>query len=322
MGKLKGDFIGFTFNGIHSSDLGIVRTSGGDRYERSLFPSFTDKTLQIPGGDGAYYFGTTFNQKPLRIDIAYDSLTEEQFERLAVVFGERKIVPFIFDEQPYKVYRVKISGDANFTSICFDEGGQRIYKGEGSFQITSYSPFAKSRFKYLEDYTVENIPEWAPLGDEPVGSDGLYDFTGSAEYNNLDEWIVASGIKSKVGYDVYNISTRQMKLYNGGQLPTDFNLYIPFLSETIPAFEISLDTSMTALHFKEITKLNENDVKIKINTKLNLIEGVDENNNKTGSVYNQFIEKGFFFQIPRGEHILMTSPGIAQEEIEYNFLYY
>ena len=42
---LKGDFIGFTFNGVHSSELGIIRVSEGDRYNESLLPSLSSKTI-------------------------------------------------------------------------------------------------------------------------------------------------------------------------------------------------------------------------------------------------------------------------------------
>jgi hypothetical protein len=64
---LKGDFIGFTFNGRHSSELGIIRTSDGSRYNSELLPSFNDNTVAVPGGDGTYYFGSYYNQKSFSI---------------------------------------------------------------------------------------------------------------------------------------------------------------------------------------------------------------------------------------------------------------
>jgi hypothetical protein len=33
------DYIGFTFNGRHSSTLGIVRTSEGSRFNENLLPT-------------------------------------------------------------------------------------------------------------------------------------------------------------------------------------------------------------------------------------------------------------------------------------------
>jgi len=34
------DFVGFTFDGIHSSELNIIRTSESNRYTEDLVPSF------------------------------------------------------------------------------------------------------------------------------------------------------------------------------------------------------------------------------------------------------------------------------------------
>ena len=181
---LKGDFIGFTFDGIHSSELGIVRVSGGDRYEEALVPSLSLKTTNVPGGDGSYYFGTSYTQRNINLQIAFDSLTQQQFMRLISVFGTKKISTLIFDENPYKVYNVKISSEPKLNYICFDEDNKRVYKGEGTINLVSLSPYAYSRYKYREDYTLENIPEWK-------GND-TFDFI------NLDEWIDASGIRTKM----------------------------------------------------------------------------------------------------------------------------
>ena len=68
--QLKGDFIGFSFDGNHSSDLGIVRTSNGSRYDDNLLPTSQDQTAAVPGGDGTYYWDTSHTQKPFNIPIA------------------------------------------------------------------------------------------------------------------------------------------------------------------------------------------------------------------------------------------------------------
>jgi len=34
------DFVGFTFNGIHSSELNVVRVSDSNRYTEDLLPTF------------------------------------------------------------------------------------------------------------------------------------------------------------------------------------------------------------------------------------------------------------------------------------------
>jgi hypothetical protein len=35
-----------------------------------------DKTVQIPGGDGTYYFGSYYTQRQFTIPFAFDGLTE------------------------------------------------------------------------------------------------------------------------------------------------------------------------------------------------------------------------------------------------------
>jgi hypothetical protein len=63
MGELRKDFVGFTYNGVHSSDLGIVRVSEGSRFNENLLPTIQDKTVQVQGGDGTYYFGSYYTQR-------------------------------------------------------------------------------------------------------------------------------------------------------------------------------------------------------------------------------------------------------------------
>jgi hypothetical protein len=75
------DFIGFTINGIHSvRDMGIYRTSNGGRYNNDLIPEIVDKVVDIPGGDGQYYFSTTYKARKFNIPIAFDNLSEEYYE--------------------------------------------------------------------------------------------------------------------------------------------------------------------------------------------------------------------------------------------------
>jgi hypothetical protein len=57
-------FIGFTYNGKHSiDDFGIYRTSDGSRYNHNLIPQLNDKTADVPGGHGQYYFSSTYKNR-------------------------------------------------------------------------------------------------------------------------------------------------------------------------------------------------------------------------------------------------------------------
>lgn len=175
----KGDYLGFSLGGVHSSTLGITRISDSDRYNEDLIPVSNDVTATVPGLDETYYFGTTYTQKPFTIKFAFDSLTDSQIRKLRKLFSKKEPQELIFDEVPYKVYCAKCSGQPKLSYLCFDEENERIYKGDGEVNLVAYLPFAKSRFKYMEDYNITTIPEW-----------------GGTEENKM-EWLGSSGIKSK-----------------------------------------------------------------------------------------------------------------------------
>lgn len=155
-----GDFIGMEYNGVHSSALGFVRTSNGDRYNLSLFPSFEDQTAQVQGRDETYYFGLNYTDKNISIDIAFDEINESRFRKITKLFSDRKPHKLILDESPYKYYNVKIAESPEIDYLCFDNGGERIYKGEGSLSFVAYNPFAQSTYKYLTDYNSDTMKYW------------------------------------------------------------------------------------------------------------------------------------------------------------------
>lgn len=141
MSTFQGDFLGFTLGDIHSSSLNITRVSASDRYEDALLPTFKDTTVEMPGGDGMYYFDTSYNSRTFNIDFAYDNLHDEDLRSLSRILGFKGIQPLIFDEFPYKQYMVKCAAPPSLKYICFDSYGTRIYKGEGSVSLIAYYPF-------------------------------------------------------------------------------------------------------------------------------------------------------------------------------------
>lgn len=137
------DFIGFTFGETHFYKIHVLHVSDGSRYNDNLAPTMQDKTVQVPGGHGTYYFGSYYTQRTFSVQVAYDKLTEEDIRTLRQMtnWGVQKL---IFDEQPYKTYMAKLSGTPQLKYICFDENGSRIYKGEGTINFVSYYPYASS----------------------------------------------------------------------------------------------------------------------------------------------------------------------------------
>ena len=126
-----GDFTGFTFGDWHSTDLTtgavtVLRVSSGDRYDEELHPEIKDRTAEVPGLNGQYYFGSDYGPRTFDIDIAFDSLTEEQFRQLRRVFGTKEIKQLIFDERPYKKYMAKLESPIELSYVCFDEPKRHI----------------------------------------------------------------------------------------------------------------------------------------------------------------------------------------------------
>ena len=318
MSGFKGDYLGFTFGKneegkpMHSSELGIVRTSDGSRFNENLLPTIQDKTVQVPGGDGTYFFGSYYTQRQISVPFAFDDLTEFQFKKLRRVFGDKEIHELIFDEMPYKAYQAKVTGTAQIKHLVFNEGEgrERIYKGSGTIQFTCYQPYAVCTKKYLAAYNNENKGEWKD----------------------------ASGLKETL--DDYDTVSEEgsINLYNPGDIDTHFKLTIKFDDNgTINAGRFSIrdkkGTKMAGeLSWKEFgaKPIDEKtkDSGVVFNTQTNLVEGIDENGKKTGNLYNQYVA-GAFFKIPLGEWELWFTnendenfvPHDDRVKIEYNYYY-
>ena len=333
------DYIGFIFNGKHSSEFGIVRTSDGSRFNENLLPTIQDKTVQVPGGDGTYFFGSYYTQRQFTVPFAFDSMTEKQFNNLKNWLGDKKPHDLIFDEAPYKVYKAKITGSATIKYIPFGEGEtNRLYKGEGSIQFTCYQPYARSRFKkiieiYKKDEKgnfVVDENENMILDHYEIPSDSLTEKYGN--YFNINEWKSASGILTAYKYDNKDLikgssSYSIINLYNPGCIDSHFKLKIISTEGTIAAGSIAIDNNK--LSWKEF-KLKGKDTYVVINTKINLIEGYNDENNKTGEIYNEYIESGTFFKIPTGtdDSFQMELIGVplqydasTKKSIEYDYYY-
>lgn len=358
MSVLKGDYIGFSYGTktdgtpMHSSDLGIVRVSEGSRFNEILLPTMQDKTVQVPGGDGTYYFGSYYTQRQISVPFAFDSLTEQQVAQLKSHFGDKQIHDLVFDERPYKTYKAKVTGTATIKYIPFSEGpDNRLYKGEGTIQFTCYQPYAICNEKWLDEY-VEKAEVW---------EEGLYEFDTlknrfvktedktldeSKNYykniGNINEWVAASGLKESsrsegVIYDSFITNNNSINLYNPGDLETHFQLKINFNEEgKIPAAKLSIDEDvLKQLSWKSMSRAG-NDSYVIINTKLNLIEGyaIKEGEDgstkevKSGNIYNEYLIEGEFFKIPQQRSTLTISvektdseiPSI--ESIEYSYFYF
>lgn len=208
------DFVGFTYNGYHSyRDLSIYRTSDGNRYNENLTASMTDKTAEVPGGDGQYYFGTTFKNRSFTINYAFENLSEAGLRKLKQVFCGDGIHDLVFDENPYKAWPAKVTGTASLKHIPFSFEGERVYRGEGSVTFTCYTPYAHVPSKLWD--IVEN--KWVY-----TYKDGRYlNNYSNAAYPNKAEWAAASGLDR---FDPYTEGTVETKIVGDIAVPVVLTL--------------------------------------------------------------------------------------------------
>lgn len=327
----QGDYIGFSFGGVHSSELGIVRISDGSRFEESLLPNFQDKTATVSGKDGIYYFGSDNQHKEITLSFAFDHLTEEQLRRLKQVFSTKKPQQFISDEKPYKYYMVKVAQSAIIQHLCFDlDEGTRIYKGEGTLNLVAYYPYARSVHKFLNEFNEGNnsdfiiYPDTITAENQDKNYSGIYDLITESNkpfsneqgllYYNKSEWSASTGMMNEQGdldiaqLDAINNIVR-IPVYNAGDLEADFKLFIKSNSQTgnqinlpkIKAIRLMQNgLILNQLTFKQFPplKLATNDYGLCIDTAAHLIKGIDQQNKPTTNLYNNKIQSGHFFKIP------------------------
>ena len=299
MSVLKGDYIGFTYNGVHSSDLGIVRTSDGSRFNENLLPTMQDKTVQVPGGDGTYYFGSYYTQRQFSVSFAFDTLTENELAGLKRHFGDKGIHDLIFDETPYKVWSAKVTGTATIKYIPFDEGDtHRLYKGEGSIQFTCYYPFARcystDPINYgmvRADVTADNYKENTYYYHDTVQKKFILDssqkFISSRKYytsqnvQKVNEWWAAARIAPNVNF---------------GDVAVPFKITISSSDEN----------KVIVVNEKEInwTEL-PNEVSAILDTRTGIAKVTESTNNECpiGSIVNKYVTGDLTAKIPVGGNL-------------------
>ena len=360
---MRGDFTGFSFGKTHTEDLGIVRVSGGDRYEEQLHPEIKDITAEVPGMDGQYYFGSTYGTKTFDLELAFDSLTERQFRQLRQVFGTRKIEKLIFDEEPYKYYLAKLESPIELSYVCFDEedyewdkisrpvsegGGyypgiskdeagnaipfeykkptgnkRRVYKGEGKITFVCNYPFAKSEYKQLPKVYIKTKDTEIVQGKSYYQKSGTeYELVDNpieaqlGQYYELvddggDSWAVSSGILSAESYQQQQLDQCRngvIPIYNPGDLPTGFRLYVPAaalandLTIKLAYIAESPEKNIAQLQLSAITQLKDaSEQGVLIDTNNQLIVGVTSIGDvieTSGNLYNEYIKAGYLFKIP------------------------
>lgn len=181
----KQDFLDFKFGDHWASEHGLIRVSNSKRYDANIAPTLTDKTVEVPGNDGMYFFSTYHKQRQFTVNVAFDHVTEVQLRAIRVWLSGKEIKDLIFAEDLEKnasgvpqedkgrKYHAKVTGAPSFKYVPFDETNresstnvtptssssdpltsQVIYKGEGTIQFTCYDPYAYS----IEQFNAADNP--------------------------------------------------------------------------------------------------------------------------------------------------------------------
>lgn len=323
----QGPFLGFTYNGRHSSELGIVRINTGNRAEMPLSPSFKDSTAEVPGGKGLYYFNTQIQQRQFTINFAYDDLTEEDVRELREWLNPLEQGELIFDEEPYKAYIVKPNTQPKLSYLVFNKeittetfklyepstvkSSGRVYKGEGAIGLTAYYPYAKAPSKELSYYNSN---------------------TKEGGFGSQDEWKIAAGFDKEVQLD-------SLECYNRGDIETPVTLNFKVardintneaVSGNVGIELYSGTTSQIGTRigyvYMDASKMSIN-MNYTINSKLELITDIN------GVARNDIIVASKFFYLPPREKCFFsvnylsgytgeqTNSTTAITNIDYDYLY-
>ena len=231
------DMVGFYFGDYHTSQFGLVRVSSGNRYTEYLFPTLKTNTVDNNSIDGSLYFGTNKSTRTFQIDLAFDSVTEDDLRDIKEWLTG--VHPLIFDERPYVAYTCTLNSAPQIKFLTFNENGNRVYKGEMSITFISYLPYGYTinGKKYIDDFLDENFDEWSSAS-KLVWKDGLDEFREG-----------------------------QINLYNGGDVETDYTL--TFYTTAAGKAKITLGSNSYEFTLPSPTKTH---LEVKINSKLQLAQ--------------------------------------------------
>ena len=294
------DLTGFKFGDYHSSQFGLIRVSNGSRYNEYLLPTLKNTTTDVPGTEGTLYFGTQKTTRSFQVDMAFDSLTEEDIRDIREwLTGAHSL---IFDERPYIQYMCILNSAPQLKYLTFEENGERIYKGELSVNFVSYLPYGYSidGKKFIDDFLDENFEEWSNASH--------------LAYKNFYEGETLRTYDKFEGNNVY--------VYNGGDVEADYVLTCYFsegATAKISMNDVSYEFSLRA------KSANSTHLELSVNSKLQYARCRDVNIANgviTGiSDYEIMLPSTEMFKIPVGQS-LITCTNIdtsAPNVIDYKY---
>lgn len=351
MGVFGGKFLGFSYAGFRSEELGIVRTIQ-DRFEIPLTPPIKDTTAEVPNYSGVYFWGSDYDRRNINIPFAFDGITESQLSTIKKLLNSRKVHQLIFDEEPEKIYPAVVTNQAKIDFVCFDILGERVYKGTGNFQFVSYTPYTRSTVKFVEElekfHGAAVVMKSENTNTAPTAQIiGISDLSGVQDYYHLDTAADAepqmkfgclylldstpSTLPSNREYGNFNGTS--YRLYNNGFVSIPFQAYVGLgnmstSGRTVSIKSITPNKMPLRLSIPVAKRRYETmapDKYIMINSKDYTILGCDENYKPTGTLYNDCIVEGTFFNLDPKENIIeIQIDGVNKplSKIDYRYRYH
>lgn len=145
--------VGFSFCGVHSSDLGVV-LGNNDAAMHSITADYITDVETVNGYEGAYPAGTREGQKEFDLSLICEDMDDGQMARLGWLFGKGKYGELIFDHVPYKNYMVRVTSGITPPTTCYYDNarGVFVYSGVATVTLTAFTPRAYMNSDVLEDY--------------------------------------------------------------------------------------------------------------------------------------------------------------------------
>lgn len=130
------------FNDVNLSDYCTVLN-----VKRSVLPTRSNFSKQVPSMHGSYYTGGKYLEKVIGIEIAIFAKTKEEYsqkvEALANVLNVNKPAPLSIDDEPYKNYYAVVDGSTELDKV--------FHNGVTTINFLCNDPFAES--KYWNSFT-------------------------------------------------------------------------------------------------------------------------------------------------------------------------
>lgn len=173
-----------TLDGRYLKEFGLIEKQG---HSNPMIPSTRDKTLVIPGRNGAYHFGTDWDVRPFSIPVAVQKdradiqvCLREFTAFLLDPFGKPREIKLVFDYELDKFYKVKYSGQIT---------PERLWNlGQFELPLVAYDPVANFITTTNDIILDSDVPV---LSDITLDAEYSYKITSYTTINIINDGTLA-----------------------------------------------------------------------------------------------------------------------------------